>query len=305
MIRYLRYACFLLMAGVIVTMSWLVPVGFANAQDAEPETIDLSGLDTSEEAGPEAAPSAADVLAEAPPAEEQPEQTVNINWLEKMVQGGLTMLALALLSVAGAALLIERLLATRASRIAPSGLVAAIASKDVDAIAKQAKSSPSLLSKIATYVLDNRGEPNASVSETAGDIGGREIDDLVTRTTPLAAVAALAPLLGLLGTMIGMIESFELVSVYGDEGGASMLAGSIAKALITTAVGLIIAIPAVVAYHFVKYRIHVLGKQVEESVEALLGAVYKQPAQKDEPKPAPAVEQQQAQPAQGGGQTSE
>ena len=72
--------------------------------------------------------------------------------------------------------------------------------------------------------------------------------------------------------MIGMIESFKLVEIYGDEGGASMLAGSISKALITTAVGLIIAIPSLGVYHALKYRLNYMGDILEEELEALLNA---------------------------------
>jgi biopolymer transport protein ExbB len=63
-----------------------------------------------------------------------------------------------------------------------------------------------------------------------------------------------------------------LVEIYGDEGGASMLAGSISKALITTAIGLIIAIPTLGIYHAVKYRLNCLGDLLEEELEALLNA---------------------------------
>jgi biopolymer transport protein ExbB len=89
----------------------------------------------------------------------------------------------------------------------------------------------------------------------------------------LAVIAALSPLLGLLGTMIGMIEAFELVAIYGDEGGASMLAGSIAKALITTAAGLIIAIPAIAAYNYFKHRVNKLTMKLENDVESILDKI--------------------------------
>ena len=87
-------------------------------------------------------------------------------------------------------------------------------------------------------------------------------------------ITAILPLLGLLGTMIGMIESFKLVELYGDEGGASMLAGAISKALVTTAMGLIIAIPSLIIYHFFKARIGGLGNKLEEEIEILINAWF-------------------------------
>ena len=90
------------------------------------------------------------------------------------------------------------------------------------------------------------------------------------RAYPIAIVATLAPLLGLLGTVIGMIESFEVVSVVGSMGDASVLAGSISKALVTTAAGLIIAVPALAFYHYIKGRTVALTLLLEEDVNEVL-----------------------------------
>jgi biopolymer transport protein ExbB len=90
------------------------------------------------------------------------------------------------------------------------------------------------------------------------------------RNYPLAVVATISPLLGLLGTIIGMIESFQKVALMGDTGDASILADSIGTALITTALGLMVAIPSLAAYHFFKSRINSFGIQLEESVDHLM-----------------------------------
>ena len=78
----------------------------------------------------------------------------------------------------------------------------------------------------------------------------------------------------ILGTMIGMIESFKLVEVFGDEGGASMLAGSISKALITTAAGLVIAIPTLGVHYWIRHRIHKHAMRLETDLQAFLHALY-------------------------------
>src|SRR5690606_16777108 len=117
--------------------------------------------------------------------------------------------------------------------------VSLIEADDLGGLVTLAERHPSTLGRIITFIVDHRDNEYEKLTSMAENLGARDIIDQEERTFPLAVVAAVAPLLGLLGTMIGMIEAFQLVSIYGDDGGASMLAGSIAKALITTATGLI------------------------------------------------------------------
>lgn len=74
--------------------------------------------------------------------------------------------------------------------------------------------------------------------------------------------------------MVGMIEAFGLVALYGDEGGASILSDSISKALITTAAGLIIAAPAIALYFIIKNRIMRMASLVEVKVEEVITKLY-------------------------------
>ena len=77
-----------------------------------------------------------------------------------------------------------------------------------------------------------------------------------------------------MGTVVGMIEAFGLVALYGDEGGASILSDSISKALITTAAGLIIAAPAIALYFIIKNRIMRMASLVEVEVENVITTLY-------------------------------
>ena len=176
-------------------------------------------------------------------------QLVEVNWLQEMAEGGATMAFLALLSVALIAFLIERCLTLRRKNFVPPGLLNAVrplfAERRYDDIRKHCQDSPSPMSEIIVHCVDFRSTNFDIVQAGVTDIGARVVVDQEEKCTPLTVIAGVAPLLGLLGTMIGMIEAFKLVEVFGDEGGASLLAGSISKALITTAVGLILAIPAV------------------------------------------------------------
>lgn len=104
----------------------------------------------------------------------------------------------------------------------------------------------------------------------AGDIAGRDLRGHLQKAYPIAVAATVAPLLGLFGTVIGMIEAFEIVAIAGSLGDASLLAGSISKALVTTAAGLIIAIPALATYHYFKSRTHAFAMALESDVNELL-----------------------------------
>ena len=73
---------------------------------------------------------------------------------------------------------------------------------------------------------------------------------------------------------MGMIEAFGLVALFGDEGGASILSDSISKALITTAAGLVVAMPSIAVYFILKSRISNLGSQIEMGIESVVNAIY-------------------------------
>jgi biopolymer transport protein ExbB len=105
----------------------------------------------------------------------------------------------------------------------------------------------------------------------AGDIASQDMRAEIQKLTPFALIATISPLLGLLGTVSGMIESFEVVAVAGSLGDASLLADGIAKALITTAAGLLVAVPAIAMYNFFKIKTNRLALQLEYEVNALIG----------------------------------
>jgi biopolymer transport protein ExbB len=87
---------------------------------------------------------------------------------------------------------------------------------------------------------------------------------------PLGIIANTAPLLGLLGTVIGIVEAFDVVARQGALGDPSALADGIAKALLTTVFGLIVAIPTLMAYHYFVGRSEALLRRCEELAKEAL-----------------------------------
>jgi biopolymer transport protein ExbB len=205
-------------------------------------------------------------------------ESVEVNWWEQIVSGGMTMVALGMVSIAGIAFAVERSLMIREKYICPRALAESapdyIQKNDLTGLYQLAETHPSTLGRIIQFIIEHRDNDYEKISTMAESIGAREIIDQEERNFPLAVVAAIAPLLGLLGTMIGMIEAFQMVAVYGDEGGASMLASSIAKALITTAFGLILAIPSIAAFHYFKHKLHKIGVRLEQDMEALITELF-------------------------------
>jgi biopolymer transport protein ExbB len=199
---------------------------------------------------------------------------VEVDWIEEMREGGLTMICLGLLSVGLVAFLIERFLTLRRKNFLPPGLLTEVrplfSEGRFDEILEICQKRKSVMADIITHCVNFRTTHFDIVAAGAADIGARAVIDQEEKCTPLTVIAGVAPLLGLLGTMIGMIEAFKLVEVFGDEGGASLLAGSISKALITTAVGLILAIPAILGFHWARRRVHQVSNVIETETEDLL-----------------------------------
>ncbi|MBM4031060.1 MAG: MotA/TolQ/ExbB proton channel family protein [Planctomycetes bacterium] len=139
-----------------------------------------------------------------------------------------------------------------------------------DEVAEGARRRVSTLAKVIAFVVRHRANPINDVSAAVGDIASRDMGRHMMLLYPLSPVAVLAPLLGLFGTVIGMIEAFEVVATAGVMGDPSLLASSISKALVTTAWGLIVAMPTLLFYHLFRLRTNALGKLLEEEASTLL-----------------------------------
>ncbi len=222
------------------------------------------------------------------------EQAGKIDWGEEILKGEEVSYILIFVAVAGLAYFLERIYSVRRSRfVSPKRAEALLRiwqRGDFQAAQRQAKKDSSIFGRAAEYIAGHTHLSFEIVSFTASDIVSRAVGRQLQRTYPLAIVATVSPLLGLLGTIIGMIEAFQKVAIMGDTGDASVLADSIGKALITTAVGLVVAIPALSSYHYFKMKINNLGIRIEEEVDAML-ALWLTPEIAEEPEMEEEAEQ--------------
>lgn len=272
MYKLIRIMGITVSAAMVTAMMFIAPLFAQEGQKAPPAAEETAAAPAGEAAAEDAAP------AEASGGEEildpRDNKLVEVDWIEEMMEGGLTMVCLALLSVGLGAFMLERFLTLRRKNFIPPGLLTAVrpmfGEKRYDEILDLCTKRKSVMADIISHCVNFRATSFDIVAAGAADIGGRAVIDQEEKCAPLTVIAGVAPLLGLLGTMIGMIEAFKLVEVFGDEGGASLLAGSISKALITTAVGLILAIPAILGFHWARRRVHQVSNTIETETEDLL-----------------------------------
>lgn len=222
---------------------------------------------------PLAAQASADASAEPVVASEASESAAN-PLFEKLRGSGKTGAALFLISVVGFSFAFERLYNLRKSLVVPEGLAGradALWQKgEVDAIGQLTAAQPSALGRVIHALVEHRDASHGDVSMIAGDIASREMRYHLLRAYPLAVVATISPLLGLFGTVYGMIGAFESVALAGEMGDPSIMAGDISYALITTALGLVIAVPALAAYHYFRIRTRLFSLSLEEQAGHLI-----------------------------------
>lgn len=190
--------------------------------------------------------------------------------LELVKAGGWPMIPLLILSAVALAIIVERFWTLRRKAVMPPGLgdeVRAWASRgrlDPGHIESLRNNSP--LGTLLAAALDVRNRPRDLVRERIEDVGRHLVHRMERYLNTLGTIAAAGPLLGLFGTVVGMIEMFLGILDHGI-GDASQLAGGIGKALICTAAGMVVAIPALIFHRY--FRGRVAGYIVDMEHEAI------------------------------------
>lgn len=186
---------------------------------------------------------------------------------------GVTGVIILGLSVLAIGVVFERFAGLRKKFILPDGLIEQVEALwqtgQHDAIAALCKAQPSTLGKVLGFINRHRDQGLGVISTGAGDIASMDLRRHLQRAYPLAVVATIAPLAGLLGTVLGMIEAFYVVAATGSIGDPAILADGISKALLTTAAGLSVALPALGFHHYFKSRTVMYGLSLEEIVNEL------------------------------------
>jgi biopolymer transport protein ExbB len=195
---------------------------------------------------------------------------------EIVVAGGIVMVPIILCSILAVAITLERLWTLREQRVVPTELTdkvwqwvenRALSDKQVMALQQH---SP--LGSVLAAGLANRHRERSVMIQAIEDAGRHVAHDMERFLNTLGTIAAVSPLLGLLGTVTGMIRTFKAITVAG-VGNPTAMAGGIAEALITTAAGLLVAIPALFAYRYLRGRVDALVIQMEKESIKLVQAI--------------------------------
>jgi biopolymer transport protein ExbB len=194
--------------------------------------------------------------------------------------GGPMMGPIILASIVAAAIILERLWTLQSKRVLPAELTdkvwrwveqGQIQDKHIAALEQN---SP--LGKVLAAGLANRHRDRTILKEAIEDTGRHVVHELDRFIGTLGMIASLSPLMGLLGTVMGMIRTFHAITTAG-VGNPTALAGGIAEALITTAAGLAVAIPATIGYRLLRGKVERLVVAMEKEAMKLVQAIEQQP----------------------------
>lgn len=197
--------------------------------------------------------------------------------LEFFKAGGWLMLPLFICSVIAIAIIAERFWSLQSKRISPPDLMTQIwqwlKTDQVDEHRVTALQNNSPLGQILAAGLLNRNTSREVTKESIEDTGRHVTQSLERNLNTLGTIAAISPLLGLLGTVIGMIKVFAVITAQG-VGNPETLAGGISEALITTATGLVVAIPSLIFYRYFRGKINHLVVDMEEQAMQLIEILH-------------------------------
>lgn len=187
------------------------------------------------------------------------------------------MVLIVLCSIIVLSICAERLYTLNAKKIAPPHLLATVWKQlkagEMDATRLRTLKQSSPLGRILAAGLGNAYHGRDVMKESIEEAAGHVVHDLERYLNTLGTIAAVAPLLGLLGTVVGMIKVFAEIMTQGT-GNASALAGGISEALITTAAGLTVAIPALVMHRYFTGKIDGIVVELEQETIKLVDALH-------------------------------
>lgn len=201
-----------------------------------------------------------------------------MSWKEIMKSGGWPMYLLAAMSVLALALMLYFGIVLRTGQVAPRPLhrelLEKIGAGMVDEAIKACEYHPCPLSSVMISALEHyKHNPHIDavlLRDMVESEGERQADEIQGQTQYLLDIGVIAPMVGLLGTVLGMLQAFSGVALSSALSKPVVLAGGVSKALITTASGLVVAIPAMIAYSFFRRRAAKLVASLESATTDLL-----------------------------------
>jgi biopolymer transport protein ExbB len=209
-------------------------------------------------------------------------------------EGGLLMWPILGCSIVVLSFTLERLIMLRRTRVIPKAFVTRFIERlregklDRASALQLCQANGSPIAKVFAHAVQKWGRPSVEVEQAVLDGGEREMHHLRKNLRVLNGMVTVAPLLGLLGTVIGMIKAFNVIALYQGMGKTELLADGISTALLTTAGGLMVAVPAYFAYLYLISRVDALISEVDAQAQEVVSMISAEALQQPRRRPAPA-----------------
>jgi biopolymer transport protein ExbB len=191
-----------------------------------------------------------------------------------LVKGGVIMWIIMALSLIAAIIIIERLLYFRRIRtdegVMINRLRSTLQKNHYDEALSICENNPSPITNLMRVGIEHRAYSRDTIKEAVMDAANLEVPKMEKHLPALGTISHIAPLLGLLGTVTGNISAFGVLGKFGAVGDPGLLAKGIAEALLTTAAGIIVAIPAVIFYNYLVSKVNHTIIRLENSVNGLV-----------------------------------
>ena len=193
---------------------------------------------------------------------------VEMTLWQTLAAGGGVMVVIGLLSIVAVAIIIYDIISLNVNKLAPRKLfdevMRKLESRDFgEAKALCYKQNNTIIAKIVLAGLERRTPLDAAAREAMESTARIELTNLWQNINYLSDIVAVAPLLGLLGTVLGMIQAFHAVPLQSASVKTTLLAAGISKAMVTTASGLIVAIPTLMAYSYFRGQVQLVTNKIE------------------------------------------
>jgi biopolymer transport protein ExbB len=190
------------------------------------------------------------------------------------------MFPLILCSIAVVGIVVERWLALRRKNTVPADLGAKVRdwarAPRIEAEHLKVLKENSALGAVLAAGIALKGKPREHIKDAMESAGRTQLSFMERHIDWLGMISNVSPFIGLLGTVFGMIDTFTAIGKHG-VGDSQVMAGGIAQALIATAAGLVVAIPAAFAYHYLRNRVDRLGAELEKEGAELIAVLDSSP----------------------------
>lgn len=185
-----------------------------------------------------------------------------------LAKGGVLVIPILFCSVMALAIFVERLIRFTRMRSRGAGLaekiVTLLKQDNEEGALKTAAESDSPMGRVLAQAIDVKDQDRETLETVIGHAMDEEVRNLSSYVQALATIGNIAPLLGLLGTVLGMIKAFMVIQEMGGKVNAAVLAGGIWEAMLTTAIGLAVALPTMVAHSYILSRIDKYEARLQE-----------------------------------------